>query len=256
MTYQNQFIAVIKSNGKILREENSQVAIPFGSEYSIFLKNLKSVRALVEITIDGESATGGKKIIMNPNSTLDFERYIRDGNLSSGNKFKFIEMTENIEKYRGNKIDDGIIKVEFWAEKVTNNYWPYFQNMKSDYPEPFITRTPKNGDISYGSRKTDYSILRGSTMKSVTTQNMCMPVNTSGITVAGSESKQKFVSGEWFDTELTSTVITFQLTGKLHNEPVSKPITVQTKPKCVTCGRVNKAVNKFCSECGTSLILF
>jgi len=36
---------------------------------------------------------------------------------------------------------------------------------------------------------------------------------------------------------------------------VETPITVDRKPECVTCGKVNKAVNKFCSECGTALVL-
>jgi len=40
------------------------------------------------------------------------------------------------------------------------------------------------------------------------------------------------------------------------NKPVLQPVNVKMKPKCTSCGKQNKATNKFCSECGTSLELF
>jgi tRNA(Ile2) C34 agmatinyltransferase TiaS len=33
------------------------------------------------------------------------------------------------------------------------------------------------------------------------------------------------------------------------------PVTVKAKPKCQTCGHVNKATSKFCCDCGTSLVI-
>ena len=44
MMYNNKLVAAIKSNGKVLREFGEEVYIPFGSEYSILIKNLHSVR--------------------------------------------------------------------------------------------------------------------------------------------------------------------------------------------------------------------
>jgi rRNA maturation endonuclease Nob1 len=40
------------------------------------------------------------------------------------------------------------------------------------------------------------------------------------------------------------------------NKPVEKAVTVKHKPKCVTCGKQNKAHAKFCTECGTALEIF
>ncbi len=40
------------------------------------------------------------------------------------------------------------------------------------------------------------------------------------------------------------------------NKPVTEAVTVKKKPKCVTCGKQNKANAKFCSECGTALEIF
>lgn len=265
MTHKNSFIAVIKSNGKILRENNSTVAIPFSSEYSILLKNLTSTRAMAEITIDGESVTEGRKLILQPNSEFSIERFIKDGNLKSGNKFKFIEKTDTIAKNRGNKIDDGIVRIEIWKEKdyplpimttyppITDDVWVWkYPKYPEDYPQ-FIPKY-QNGVFMTAcnncSTTPSVGILRGAKM--TTTQN-----NVDGITVAGSYSKQQFATGDWFQTENESTVITFQLVGELkNNEPVLKPITVDIKPKCITCGKLNRATNKFCSECGTSLILY
>jgi hypothetical protein len=53
MMYSNKLVASIKSNGKILREFNDKVYVPFGTEYSILIKNLNTVRASVNIFVDG-----------------------------------------------------------------------------------------------------------------------------------------------------------------------------------------------------------
>lgn len=42
MVYNNNLIACIKVDGKVLREKNSSVELPFGTEYTILLKNLNN----------------------------------------------------------------------------------------------------------------------------------------------------------------------------------------------------------------------
>jgi tRNA(Ile2) C34 agmatinyltransferase TiaS len=57
------------------------------------------------------------------------------------------------------------------------------------------------------------------------------------------------------ETEKHSMVI--KLLGETpDNKPVLKPVTVERKPKCTTCGKQNKAHAKFCVECGTALEIF
>jgi hypothetical protein len=80
-----------------------------------------------------------------------------------------------------------------------------------------------------------------------------MAMNDVGITVPGSESSQKFVAGAWFKTEATSSVIVLQLRGVVAGKVVKTAVTVKSKPKCETCGLVNKSSMKFCGKCGTSL---
>lgn len=79
------------------------------------------------------------------------------------------------------------------------------------------------------------------------------PSNDVGITVPGSESSQKFVSGAWFKTETTSHVIVLQLRGRMAGKIVKTAVTVKSKAKCSTCGTVNKSNMKFCGKCGTAL---
>jgi hypothetical protein len=78
-------------------------------------------------------------------------------------------------------------------------------------------------------------------------------LNNVGITVPGAESSQRFVPGEWFKTEATGHVIVLQLRGIIGGKPVMVPVTVKSKRKCDTCGKVNKPSEKFCGECGTAL---
>lgn len=115
--YQSKLVASLKANGKILREFKDTVYIPFGSEYSFLIKNLNTTRALVNIFIDGEDVIEGG-LVLNAGQEVDLERYVKNGNLSAGNRFKFIERTSAIEDGpRGVKLEDGLVRIEFQFEK-------------------------------------------------------------------------------------------------------------------------------------------
>ena len=101
--YNNQFAACVKVGGKVLRETSGTVSIPFGAEYSVQLKNLKSVRMLVKVSVDGTDATDGTWFIVNPNSSIELERYIRNGNWDKGNRFKFIESPQRLNNFEALK---------------------------------------------------------------------------------------------------------------------------------------------------------
>lgn len=83
-----------------------------------------------------------------------------------------------------------------------------------------------------------------------------MDWNDVGITVPGSKSEQKFQTVTMGELEVEKHSIVLKLLGETpDNKPVLQPVTVERKPTCVTCGRVNKATAKFCTDCGTSLTL-
>jgi hypothetical protein len=114
--YNEKLVASVKANGKILREFKDKIFCPFGQEYSILLKNLNSVRAVVNVFIDGENAVPGR-LVIDPGRSVDLERWIKNGNLTEGNRFRFIERTAKIEEGpRGIKEEDGLIRVEYQFE--------------------------------------------------------------------------------------------------------------------------------------------
>ena len=278
MVYKKNLVAVLKVDGKVLREQSDKVELPFGSEYSILLKNLDSVRVRARIEIDGKDATDGTALIIGPNSNLEIERYIRNGNLDRGNKFKFIERTEQIEKARGIEVDDGLIRIEFKKEKVIPaaahvplvfdysykywpHYWPYWysNNWPYDY---YKTPCGPNG-ISYGVNQSNQNMAKLGTIHAMnasfsthTTSSASIPAPAkleTGITVPGSESQQKFSSVVQFVTEEQSEVLVLHLVGYRAGKAVKKAVTVDVKPVCLTCSLKNKPTSKFCSRCGTAL---
>ena len=76
MMYQEKFIAVVKCNNKILREQNKcEVHLPFGSEYSLLFKNLDSRRVNVNVSIDGTDILFGRSLVIDANSEMELAIY-------------------------------------------------------------------------------------------------------------------------------------------------------------------------------------
>jgi len=155
--YQDKLAVAIKHNGKILRETKDLVHLPFGSEFSVLVKNLNSRRVKFTLSIDGANALDDTEIIVNANSETEIKRFIRNGNMDEGNAFKFIERTQAIEDGpRGIKVDDGVVRVEFWFEKekpqitVKDIYWEK-HHYRDFYPQQNIwTTTYGSGPTVYG----------------------------------------------------------------------------------------------------------
>lgn len=258
MMYKNDMVAVVKNNGKILRENGDTVYLPFGSEYSIYMKNLRSRKAKVKISIDGQDVLNGSSVLINGNSEFELERFLED--MDKGNRFKFIQKTEKIQEHRGDKIDDGIVRIEFQYEREIVQAPIYQTNWVHSYGTN--VRSPLRGtgewtSTTFNSNVTtdDFSDLTGSMVntRSIVPQSV-KPLNEEGITVKGSESNQKFVYGSIGILEDEKHVITLQLKGETSTGvEVSEAVTVKSKIVCQTCGTKNDNKNNFCSECGTAL---
>jgi len=267
--YNSKLVASLKANGKILREFKDTVYIPFGSEYSILIKNLNTVRAVVNVYIDGDNVVPGG-LVINPGQEVDLERSIKNGNLFEGNKFKFIERTGAVENHRGVKLEDGIVRIEYQFEKVyqrqdgimwksnTNtNYQPIqWQGSTSTGVDYSLNSTTASAVVRSVGTEYMKSAVTASAMNTVNASTS-VPMNDVGITVPGSKSEQKFSTASWFATESEKHSIVLKLLGETpDNKEVQKPITTKFKPKCVTCGKQNKVSAKFCAECGTALTIF
>jgi len=270
MAYKSNFVAVIKNSGKILREkEPGLFQLPFGSEYSILLKNLNTKKALVKISIDGQSI--GNDLVMEPNSTTEVKRFIE--NLERGNSFRFIQKTKEIVDHRGDRIDDGIIRVEVTYEKDVTSYtyytypiyysstavWPDYKSMTwtANSGDAVNCKTITSGNSGQNPTTTNAFIYNLGLLKnSVQSENFSNTMelkNDEGITVKGSENSQKFHYGSIGQLEENSIVIVLRLQGYSGPAQVTRPITVKTKMICETCGKHNKSSNQYCSRCGTFL---
>ena len=287
--YNQKLVASIKVKGKILREFKDTVYIPFASEYSVLLKNLNTVRAVVNVFVDGENAVPGG-LVIDPGRSVDLERWIKNGNLSEGNRFKFIERTAQIENGpRGIKEEDGLIRIEYQfelARPVINLNQVFGNNStiySSEYPGVTDKYSKTSGWITASGASTisqmnvggvlrgvDYSAGEATKAAAAAAVNKVAPDTTEyhsgaatmdwndvGITVPGSKSTQTFQTVTMGALDPVKHNIVLRIVGDLgHNKPVDKAVTVKHKPKCVTCGKQNRAHAKFCVECGTALEIF
>jgi hypothetical protein len=286
MTYKNHFIAELKSNGQILRIRDGFVTLPFGSEYSLYLKNLNSRKASVTVQIDGEDVLDNSSLIIEANTSIELEGFLK--NAIAKNKFKFIEKTKQIMDHRGDKIDDGLIRIEFAFEKedtviktiITEHHTYHHRTYPwrfCRYPEPYyndIYYCSNTGDVkneetpqytqsdgsdvvganagnlqSYNCNVKDVSELANMTE----INELKTPIDDLGITVKGSEINQQFNYASIGETD-PAEVIVIQLRGtNVKGASVKKPIMTQVKLTCSSCGIKSKSSYKFCPNCGTFL---
>jgi len=258
MTYKDHFVVEVKSNGKILRIKDDAVFLPFGSEYSILLKNLNTRKALVHIQIDGEDVLDGHGLILEPNNTTELQGFLK--NTVAKNKFKFIQKTKQISDYRGDKPDDGLIRVEFAFEEPQPT--PYIEKTIKEvhhyYHSPITyTYYGSSADWSYNSKSftpNNTNEIMACNQSSLGVRSVSeLPNIDEGITVKGSEINQSFFYGT-IGTLQEPEVIVIQLKGiKDSGNVVAKPVTTKDKLTCSSCGTKSKSSFKFCPNCGTFL---
>lgn len=224
--YNQKMVATIKVKGKILREFKDTIYIKFGSEYSILLKNLSTVRSIVNVFIDGDNIVPGG-LVLGPGQEVDLERSIKNGNLTTGNKLKFIERTSAIEDGpRGLKAEDGLIRVEYQFEKVYKQItsdWDYLTKQKQQWPSQAPWYGQFFGSIDRGTAGDRFSITAQGVVNQVNVNGALRGIDTSANGAAmqasasaafdhycktqGIQNKMEFHDGaatmDWNDTGIT-----------------------------------------------------
>jgi hypothetical protein len=118
MMYSNKLVASIKTNGQIMREQGDTVYLPFGSDYAIYLKNLNTVRAQVNISIDGQDILDGNSLIIEAGKYVDIGRWLLNGDLTTGPRLKFIEKTDTIRETKEETGMDGLVEITYQFEAL------------------------------------------------------------------------------------------------------------------------------------------
>lgn len=241
--YKNNFVVAVKHKGSILRERNnSSVYLPFGAEYSILLKNKDARRALVNIEVDGKSVLKNQKLILDGNDTQEIKGFMR--NMNKTNRFKFIQKTREIQEYRGDRLDDGLIRVTYQFEDISPKPPNIFSGI-TYYGTDYIK---SSNTVGSPFRDTDCE------PRAFCCVNSTAPMQDEGITVKGERISQEYSYGDIGPVESQTNTIILRLKGQTRRKKkVRKAVTVKSKFTCETCGRKNKSQNKFCYNCGTYL---
>jgi len=120
--YSNKFAACIIVDDEVVREVRKDGAdnfyLPFGTDYQIRLKNLDHRRAVVSISIDGEDVLDGSRLVVEGNSTTDLKGFLDSKTNNARNGFRFIEKTERVSEHRGDRVDDGLVRIEVQFEEA------------------------------------------------------------------------------------------------------------------------------------------
>lgn len=255
--HKDNFVIAVKHNGKVLREINGrEVKLPFDSEYSLLLKNNNYRRAVCSVKIDSVDVLGGRELIINGNSSLDLERFLANGNLNNGNRFKFVKLEDGRVTDKDNP-ENGLVEIEFWLEKFANNItwttttWPNTQPY-SYTPFYFSNTTEKlhSGiDIQYSSQNnvnvpSSITIPTGQNI-SLNNNNVVQSSLNVGATVEGSESQQKFSDIYFGQKDYPSTIL------KLWLRNGDLAVTTDDDLHCVKCGKKVKYEWTYCPKCAT-----
>lgn len=268
MTYKDQFVVEVKVDGQILRVRDGSVYLPFGCEYSILLKNLNSKPASVKVSIDSEDVLDNHSLILNPLVTHELKGFLKG--TTAKNRFRFIQKTKQIQEHRGDKIDDGLIRVEFAFEKpkpapiikkVIKEVEEHHHHYHHDYYWPKYTYYNSNNDWNVSKSFSNDNMIRSVANNSNVVEDSLevsgafnVPSVDEGITVKGNTIHEQYNYASIGQLE-ESSIIIISLKG-MQQSPgvcVQGPITVKTKLKCSTCGKKSRSSYKFCPNCGTFL---
>ena len=171
-----------------------------------------------------------------------------------------------IVEHRGDKVDDGIIRIEYRFEKfkqVNINYVTTYTPFPRYTPWTFYSDHICSNEV-VGSSPTQYggtgssclnsneSFLREEIGPSKVYKSSRIK-SEEGITVKGSQSNQVFNYAHVEELEENSFTIVLRLKGYVGYKEVKKPFLTQDKLICASCGTKSNTNIKFCPECGTFL---
>ena len=248
-----KLVSAIVVDGKTLIKKDGRSELPFGCEYSIYMKNLENRKVLISVSIDGNDILNGKQIILNSGEEITLERFLE--NLDEGRKLRFIQKTKEIEAFRGNNAEDGLVVINYTYEREKTNTYSVKGIQRGGFLDGF-------GDLYgsgpvYAATNSVNSVEASLSANTAPIQDQASLSCEKGITVEGSKSNQAFSRGWIGELEYTTHVDTIELFGyksKAGIEPEVSTIFVKEK-YCPSCGSRYSAIGdvEYCSKDGTFL---
>ncbi len=258
--YSENFVVAVKVNGRPLREimndssQEREVFLQHGAEYEIYLKNSSNKKAGARIFVDGTDILGGQHIIVPAKGSSRVERFLADGNLTSGKRLKFVAVGSGDPNIADpTSADNGLIQVDFYrSTEPEQHFIPATFGKKCKT----VTRGgPVYGGFDLGNVTIGAAANTGdfnpdpSISYCHTTMDCCMdePVANVGATVEGTQSGQTF---QTIDVPLESFACT---TIKLRMRVSATSVHTEAGIKCSKCLTVQSPDAIYCKKCGRKL---
>lgn len=275
MVYSSNFVLTVVVGGHIQKEKaNGVVEIPFGSEYTLRLRNKNDRRAVVKISIDGENVSGGGYVIP-AKQVIEIKRH-----WDKDCAFKFVDLDSEEAHDAGKNGPNpdkqkGVVEAKFHLEKKVVNpvevhhyhhhydqqwsdLWPWFGH--GPYGPPYKPMIPTSKGVMRSTnpevtcsaqpdaevRTSGFNMNQGGFMSFAPTQDGC--------TVEGELTGQQF-STTFVDYESEFVVCKLFLQGyHVSQSDVGSIGTTDAKTYCTNCGAKRPAKKqRFCGNCGSRL---
>jgi hypothetical protein len=285
--YKDKFVLSVLHNGSPVKETgsryNRQVAIPFGSEYKLRLKNKNDRSCAVRLFIDGAPVSNFGDFVVSAGGTVDLERFVTDS-MSRGKRFRFVTL-DHSSVDDPTRSENGIIRAEFRLAKQPNGInitphddwrwfklpkhpgdggdWSYYEHGdgSSDTNWSFTynssTDVPNNSpqwSNSSGSRGKSKSkgLRKRSAMYSASMNSVVgacaapMAATEAGATIQGGRSNQSFGYTQLV-VEERATILQLKMVG-IHQSDRTR--TISRGKFCTQCGHKVRHQDRYCGGCG------
>lgn len=258
--YKDKFVLSIIHENYPVREtghfSNREVAIPFGSEYKIRLKNKNDRSCTARVFIDGKKVSSKGDVVIYAGGSIDLERFI-DRSLSEGKRFKFVSLDHpNVDDPTSG--ENGLIKVEFRLAKQLNGI--EIGSFNSTYNNIGGKNRFDNSGIRWVINDDTGSLMssRFTGDASPTYNYTCNYVSRSsdieqGATVEGSQSYQNFGTINLDVEDRPAAVLILKIVGINELQSVERFDKKLHKLFCSYCGARLKKEARYCSECGSKV---
>lgn len=210
-------VAVSIGGAELVKQEGQgiEVKLPFDTEYTVNLNNDDSKRrALVHVRIDGRKVTG-EGLVLRTGERVSLERFIDNGDLKRGKKFKFVENDEEVKQSRKANAEDGLIVVTVQYEKRSDPVLKYESPGLIQFGSTWSSLV-YNPAVGAFDSTAIYGELAHGIPASLATSATLEP----GVTIEGGASKQRFEKTEVGDLDDRIDTLTIKMSGYYKSAPL------------------------------------